>query len=74
MEYRNYLPDLQSAPPQRARCLWCGQTFHPRQEGSKPQRFCLPKCRRSFQNAARIWTEREIAEGRLSVEELRVVL
>ncbi len=43
-------------------------------DGGKPQRFCGGKCRRAFHSAARIWAEREIAEGRLSVEELRVVL
>lgn len=40
----------------------------------KPQRFCRTRCRRSFHSAARIWAEREIKEGRLTVEKLRVVL
>ena len=59
---------------QRLRCLWCGCDYYRRQNGGKAQRFCAAKCRRAFHSAARIWAEREIAEERLTVEELRVVL
>lgn len=59
---------------QRTRCAWCGQAFSPRSSGGKAQKFCKTRCRRAFHSVARIWAEREIAEGRLSVEELRVVL
>lgn len=59
---------------QRTRCPWCGCDYDRRRSGGQPQRFCRVKCRRAFHSATRIWAEREIAEGRLTIEELRVVL
>ena len=64
----------QAVPIERIRCLWCNEEFTRRQNGGSRQRFCQSKCRAKFHKAARIWTEREIAEGRLTIEELRVVL
>jgi hypothetical protein len=51
-------------------CHWCGQAFTPRQGGSR-QTFCQAACRAAYHKATRQWCEREIAEGRLSVESLR---
>jgi hypothetical protein len=53
-----------------AACLWCNRPFEPHRGGS-PQTFCGAVCRAAFHRAARQWSEKEIAEGRLSVEALR---
>lgn len=45
-----------------------------RQGALKPQKFCKTRCRRAFHSAARLWAEREIEEGRLTVKELRVAM
>ncbi len=55
---------------QRARCLWCGLAFTPRDTGGSPQRFCGPYHRRAFDLAARRYVRREITAGRLTVAEL----
>jgi hypothetical protein len=36
--------------------------------------FCTNLCRSKFLRAARKWAEREIAEGQLTIEELKVIL
>ena len=53
-------------------CHWCRARFTPKPDNKHG--FCKALCRQKFLRAARIWTERAIEEGRLSVEELRVVL
>jgi hypothetical protein len=53
-----------------AACFWCGDAFEPHRGGSR-QTFCKAACRASFHREARRWCEREIAEGRLTVESLR---
>ena len=50
------------AQVQRARCLWCGLGFTPREGGGSPQRFCALACR---------WAERALATGRLTVAEIK---
>jgi hypothetical protein len=54
-----------------AACLWCNRPFEPHRGGSR-QAFCEAACRAAYHRATRQWCEREIAEGRLSVESLRV--
>jgi hypothetical protein len=51
-------------------CLWCGRPFAPRCGGS-PQRYCSPSHRGEFHTAARVWTERALAAGALTIDELR---
>jgi hypothetical protein len=51
-------------------CLWCNRPFEPHRGGSR-QTFCGAACRAAYHRATRQWCEREIAEGRLSVESLR---
>src|SRR5262249_29384117 len=48
-------------------CLWCGHQFTPRCSGGKPQRYCLPACRRAFETAARVYVGRLITAGQLSL-------
>src|SRR5712675_1640877 len=51
-------------------CLWCSRSFEPRRGGSR-QTYCRPACRAAYHKAARLWCEREIADGRLTVQDLR---
>ena len=53
-------------------CHWCGAQFTPRPDNKHG--FCTNLCRQKFLRAARIWTAREIVEGRLTIEEMKVVL
>jgi hypothetical protein len=52
-------------------CFWCARPFEPHRGGSR-QTFCRVACRAAYHKATRQWCEREIAEGRLSVESLRI--
>lgn len=47
-------------------CLWCGRSFEPRRGGSQ-QTYC----RAAYHKAARQRCERAIADGRLTVQDLR---
>jgi hypothetical protein len=51
-------------------CRWCERPFEPHRGGSR-QTFCRPACRAGYHKATRQWCERQIAHGRLTVEELR---
>jgi hypothetical protein len=51
--------------------MWCGRPFRARQTGGRVQRFCWPSCRRAFHAAARAWALDAIADGTLSVVDLR---
>jgi len=52
-------------------CAWCGRPFQERQTGGRAQRFCLPSCRRAFHTAVRAWAVDAIADGTLTVAEVR---
>jgi len=52
-------------------CCWCDRPFEPRQTGGRMQRFCRPSCRRSFHAVVRTWALDAIADGTLSIEEIR---
>jgi hypothetical protein len=51
-------------------CLWCGRTFA-RRRGGSPQRFCSPGHRVEFHTAARVWTERALVAGSMTIADLR---
>lgn len=51
-------------------CLWCSQPFRPRVTGGRPQKFCSPRCRVEFFDAARAWAVAEVEAGRLTAAEL----
>jgi len=53
-----------------AACLWCGGSFEPHRGGS-PQRFCGPECRAAFWTALRRWGDQAIADGVLTIAELK---
>jgi len=53
-----------------SRCLWCGRTFTPRRGGS-PQRFCCAAHRTAFWSALRRWSERAVAAGALTIDQIR---
>jgi len=52
-------------------CAWCGRPFQERQTGGRAQRFCRPSCRRAFHTAVRAWAVDAIADGTLTVAEVR---
>jgi hypothetical protein len=51
-------------------CLWCGCSFTPRRGGS-PRVFCASGCRTAFHTAARLWAERAVAAGSLTIADLQ---
>ena len=53
-----------------ARCLWCQSPFTPRRGGS-PQRFCRASHRVRFHAATRLWAERAVLSGILTVDAVR---
>ena len=52
-------------------CPWCDRPFRARQTGGRVQRFCRPSCRRAFHAIVRTWALDAIADGTLSIEEIR---
>ncbi len=55
-------------------CLWCDNTFTPRSTGGHAQKFCSVRCREEFHEAGRAWVAAAVAEGRLSVADLKVAV
>jgi len=56
----------------RVGCFWCGELFAARQStGGGPKRFCGDPCRMAFHRAARRWVAQAIADGRLTVAEIK---
>jgi hypothetical protein len=55
----------------RMTCAWCGRPFTPRCDGGKRQRFCREVCRRIFDAAGRRWVAGAIADGTLTLGQLR---
>src|SRR5215471_8463507 len=51
-------------------CTWCGKSFN-RRRGGRVQSFCSARHRVEFHSAARLWAERAMAQGILSVADLR---
>ncbi len=68
-------PDLtaRGAVHGRARCLWCGSPLSEGQRAARQphKRFCNAPCRVTMHTAARRWAIEAIADGRLSIAELR---
>ena len=52
-------------------CFWCGAEFLAKKVGANPKRFCSEGCKNCFHSAARRWPERAIADGHLSLSDLR---
>ena len=52
-------------------CEWCDNSFAPRTNGGKPQRFCSAHCRRDLEHSLRAWAQKQLAEGRVTVAELQ---
>jgi hypothetical protein len=66
-------PEEVSAPQRATRFLAVGAIGHSnrRQTGARMQRFCRPSCRRSFHAVVRTRALAAIADGMLSIEEIR---
>jgi hypothetical protein len=54
-------------------CSWCGRQFSPRTSGGREQIYCTVTCRRAYDAAARTWVRLAIAEGYLTVADLKRV-
>lgn len=52
-------------------CSWCGEPFEPRKVGAHRKKFCSAACKDRFHGAARKWVQHAIAQGRLSVADLK---
>ncbi len=53
------------------RCFWCGAEFSAKKVGANPKRFCSARCKNRFHSAARRWVARALADGRISLADLR---
>jgi hypothetical protein len=62
---------MKPANPPAAACLWCGRAFTPRATGGKRQVFCRPFCRRALDAAGRRYIEVALADGALTVVDLK---
>ena len=65
------VPRLRARVTETMYCTWCTRTFVRRTTGGHAQRFCRPDCRRAFDAAARRWVAKAIADGTLTLDELR---
>ncbi len=54
-----------------ANCEWCDGLFEPRQIGAHRKRFCSAKCKDRYHTALRMWAQRAIAMGQLSIADLK---
>ncbi len=52
-------------------CLWCNRSFAAKTVGAHAKKFCQPSCKDQFHRAARLWAEKAIARGKLSVADIR---
>jgi hypothetical protein len=52
-------------------CPWCDRPFQVQHTGGRAQRFCQPSCRRAFHAAARKWALDAIADGVVTIAEIR---
>ncbi len=52
-------------------CLWCNRPFAAKTVGAHAKKFCRPLCKDQFHRAARLWAELAIANGKLSVTDIR---
>jgi hypothetical protein len=52
-------------------CQWCARPFQARRSGGSPQRFCCTKCRTMCWSALRRWGDQAIADGILTIADLK---
>ncbi len=55
----------------RAACRWCGQPFDAKIVGVNTKTFCGPDCKGAFHTALRMWAQRALDDGRLSIADLK---
>ena len=55
-------------------CEWCGNSFAPRTNGGKPQRFCSGDCRKQFHAACRLWGQDQGERGLLPISAWKCAL
>ncbi len=54
-----------------AACRWCGGPFALAVRGGNIKLFCSPICRGQFHSAARRWAEWALAEGKITLGEIK---
>jgi hypothetical protein len=59
------------ASSEDGRCLLCDRPFQPRRTGGTPKKFCCPAHRNAFHTAARKWAEKAVADGRITLDDLK---
>jgi hypothetical protein len=52
-------------------CSWCDRPFRVRRTGGTPKKFCSPAHRNAFHTAARKWAEKAVADGRITLDDLK---
>jgi hypothetical protein len=52
-------------------CLLCDRPFQARRTGGTPKKFCSPAHRNAFHTAARKWAEKAVADGRITLDDLK---
>jgi hypothetical protein len=52
-------------------CSWCDRPFRLRRTGGTPKKFCSPAHRNAFHTAARKWAEKAVADGRITLDDLK---
>jgi hypothetical protein len=58
-------------PSEDGMCLWCDRLFQARRTGGTPKKFCSPAHRNAFHTAARKWAEKAVADGRITLDDLK---
>lgn len=56
---------------ENGRCLFCDRPFQARRTGGTPKKFCSPAHRNAFHTAARKWAEKAVADGRITLDDLK---
>ena len=56
-----------------AQCEWCDKPFDCRKIGAHRKRFCSATCKDRYHTASRMWVQRAIALGQLSVADLKAL-
>jgi hypothetical protein len=59
------------APSEDGKCLLCDRPFRARRTGGTPKKFCSPAHRNAFHTAARKWAEKAVADGRITLDDLK---
>ena len=60
-----------STPRAVAPCRWCAGLFDVKTIGGNRKEFCGPDCKGAYHTALRMWAQRALDDGRISITDLR---